>query len=66
MNLRRFNLTFAEILKPRRQLPQHEDPRHQVEATAHGRFIDGEGAGESFGGLCELSAGRVRRPARRS
>ena len=31
INLGRFDLAFAEILKPRGQLPDHEHARHEVE-----------------------------------
>src|SRR5581483_3749800 len=48
------DLPFAEVLKPGRQLPKHEDPREEIEVAAHGRLADGQGAGQ-FGAIPGLS-----------
>ena len=41
-HLRRLDLSLAEVLKPRRQLPKHEDAGQEIEIAAHGRFADGK------------------------
>jgi len=54
INLRGLDLTLAEVLKPRRQLPDHEHAGHQVEVTANRGLVDGEGA-RQFGGIPNLA-----------
>src|SRR6185312_5727158 len=54
VDLRSSDLPLAEVLEPRRQLPYHEEARHQVEVAAHRGFVDGERAGK-LGGVPSLA-----------
>ena len=49
VDLGRLDLSFADVLEPRLQLPHHEDGRQEVKIPPHRRVRDAEGA-------CELGA----------